>query len=117
MRKPGEVELRQHPPERRRAPGVVLPQFGCCCCCCCCLHSIGGLIGGIVGSVGTIKQEPKPVDPDFPFPFRRDELENEPDLLPVVALYWLLVLFVVGLYALGMLVFYSPSPSGLFEHV
>jgi hypothetical protein len=57
------------------------------------------LIGGIVGSVGKIPMEPKPVDPNFPFPFRRDELENEPDLLPVPALYWLLVLFLVSVVA------------------
>ncbi len=95
-RPPTDVTLRRHPAERRAAPSVILPQFGCCCCCCCCLHALGSLVGGVVGSVTPIAEEPKPVDPDFPFPFRRDELENEPDFMPATALYWLLVLFVLA---------------------
>jgi len=97
--RPG-VELRRHPAERRPTPSVVLPQVACCCSCCCCLHSVGGLIGGILGSVVKLPEEPKPVDPDFPFPFRRDELENEQDLVPATGLYWALVLFVFSCVAI-----------------
>ncbi|RPH50767.1 MAG: hypothetical protein EHM91_01745, partial [Planctomycetota bacterium] len=40
-----------HPPERRRQ-GTVLLQGGCTCCsCCCCVHSVGGVLGAVYGSL------------------------------------------------------------------
>jgi hypothetical protein len=80
---------------------VVLP-CGCCCCCCCCLHTIGGLVGGISGSLTRIDRPRRPLDPDFPFPFRRDEMEDEATF-PSGAMYWLLVSF---LCAVTAVVFY-----------
>jgi hypothetical protein len=47
----GEVNFTSHPPERRRR-GTVLLQGGCCSsCCCCCVHSAGGVLGAIYGSL------------------------------------------------------------------
>jgi hypothetical protein len=96
---PDAVEMTAHPPERRRHGGAVVLPCGCCCCCCCCLHSLGSLIGGIVGSVQSVKAPPRPVDPDFPFPFRRDEFDVEGPVLPAGILYWLLVCFGLGVTA------------------
>jgi hypothetical protein len=57
-----EISLTSHPPERdrrfRRQPAQA---GGCCCscCCCCCLHSIGGIVGALVGaSFFTRKKKP-----------------------------------------------------------
>jgi hypothetical protein len=91
----GHVEVQVHPPERGRGSPVVLPT-GCCCCCCCCLHTLGALIGGLIGTTQLINPPPRPVDPNFPFPFRRDELEEAGPVLPLGLLYWLLVCFGIG---------------------
>jgi hypothetical protein len=92
---PGPVRLTAHPPERaRRGAPVILP-CGCCCCCCC-LHTIGGLVGGVAGSVQPLRRRPKPVDPDFPFPFRRDEFDEEEPAFSPTMLYWLLVSFLIA---------------------
>jgi hypothetical protein len=105
---PGPVRVTAHPPERaRRGAPVILP-CGCCCCCCCCLHTIGGLVGGVVGSVTGIEPRPKPADPDFPFPYRRDELDEEGPTFPAALLYWLLVSFLIGVTC----VWYYLSASG-----
>lgn len=37
-----------HPPEHRRSRNPVIMNCGCSCCCCC-LHSVGGVVGAIVG--------------------------------------------------------------------
>jgi hypothetical protein len=106
--KANPVRVTAHPPERaRRGAPVILP-CGCCCCCCCCLHTIGGLVGGVVGSVAQIRPHPRPVDPDFPFPYRRDELDEEAPAFPPALLYWLLVSFLVAVTA----VWYYLSSSG-----
>jgi hypothetical protein len=102
----GPVRVTAHPPERaRRGAPVTLP-CGCCCCCCCCLHTIGGLIGGVVGSVAQIRPSPRPVDPDFPFPFRRDELDEDAPTVAPSLLYWLLVSFLIAVTAVW---YYLPS--------
>jgi hypothetical protein len=46
------VQVTVHPPERQRLRPALPAQAGSCCscCCCCCLHSLGSLIGGIIGS-------------------------------------------------------------------
>jgi hypothetical protein len=85
------VTVTAHPPERRRGGRSVVLPCGCCCCCCCCLHSVGGLIGGLAGSIATVNTPP-PQEPDGPFPFRRDYEEDDP-LVPPAMLYWLIVLF------------------------
>src|SRR5690349_21292142 len=101
LKRPAEpaspIELIAHPPERGQRAGPVVLPCGCCCCCCCCLHTLGGLIGGLVGSVKPITPRPHPVDPDFPFPFRRDEFDIEGQVVSAGALYWLLVCFGIGL--------------------
>jgi hypothetical protein len=107
------VEVIAHPPERGSRGSVILP-CACCSCCCCCLHSVGSLAGGILGSLKKQERLTRPVDPDFPFPFRRDELEEEGPLLPVMALYWLLVLFQLGVGAIwGFLASGGRRPSDL----
>ena len=55
--------------------------------------SLGLTIGGVVGCTQKLAAPPRPVDPDFPFPFRRDEFDVEGPVLPAGALYWLLVCF------------------------
>jgi hypothetical protein len=96
----GPLTIIRHPPEH--GPGGtpdVLPA-GCCCCCCCCLHTLGGLIGAVVGSVNPIQAAPvRMSDPDSPFPFRRDEFEDEGPVMPATALYWLLVVFLIAVTA------------------
>ena len=105
---PGPVRVTAHPPERaRRGAPVILP-CGCCCCCCCCLHTIGGLAGGVVGSVLRIRPWPKPDDPDFPFPYRRDEFDEESPAFSPALLYWLLLSFLIAVTA----VWYYLSSSG-----
>jgi hypothetical protein len=109
----GPIHVEVHPPERRRGAPVTLPS-GCCCCCCCCLHTLGGLIGGLVGTTQTINPPPRPVDPNFPFPFRRDELEEGGPIFPVAILYWLLVCFGVGITMLWMFLFEGARPDRAF---
>lgn len=94
------VRLTAHPPERhRRADPVILP-CACCCCCCCCLHSVGSALGGLIGSVKQLDLPPREItDPDFPFPFRRDEVEEEGPIVPIGVVYWLLVTFLLGVGA------------------
>lgn len=107
------LRLTSHPPERhRRVDPVILP-CACCCCCCCCLHSIGSALGGLVGSVKHLDLPPREIsDPDFPFPFRRDEIEEEGPIIPVSVLYWLLVTFLLGV---GTLWYCLSSRSGRGE--
>ncbi len=116
-RSPDAIRVEAHPPERGRQGGPVVLPCGCCSCCCCCLHSLGSLVGGIVGSVQPVKTGPRPVDPDFPFPFRRDEFELEGPVLPVGVLYWLLVCFGMGVAAVWYFLADSPmtrSPEQIY---
>jgi hypothetical protein len=54
----------------------------------------------VAGSVSPQEAVPKRMtDPDSPFPFRRDEFENEGPLVPATLLYWLLVIVVAFLGA------------------
>jgi hypothetical protein len=56
-------------------------------------------VGGIVGSLQAVEKAPRRVeDPDFPFPYRRDEFETE-GTFPAGILYWLLVSFLMGVVA------------------
>jgi hypothetical protein len=41
----------------------------------------------------------RPVDPDFPFPYRRDELDEEGPVVPAGLLYWMLVSLLMVLTA------------------
>jgi hypothetical protein len=91
------LTITRHPPEHGPLAAPEALPAGCCCCCCCCLHTIGGIVGAISGSVLNIPAQPVQMnDPDSPFPFRRDVFEDEGPVLPVTALYWLLVLFLCG---------------------
>jgi hypothetical protein len=86
------IRLTAHPPERHRRTDPTILPCACCSCCCCCLHSIGSLIGGIIGSVKSLDLPPREIDdPNFPFPFRRDELDEEGPVFPAALLYWVLV--------------------------
>jgi hypothetical protein len=53
----------------------------------------------LVGSAREVRARPRPVDPDFPFPFRRDELDEEGPIIPAGVLYWMLVSFLTGAVA------------------
>jgi hypothetical protein len=54
------------------------------------------------------------VDPDFPFPFRRDEFEAEGQVVSAGALYWLLVCFGAGLVTIWPAVVERRHPDNLF---
>jgi hypothetical protein len=45
---PPKIEIVAHPPERR-CRATTLAAAGCCCCCCCCLHSVGSVVGALIG--------------------------------------------------------------------
>jgi hypothetical protein len=86
------IQVTVHPPERRRrAASVIAAQACCCCCCCCCLHTVGGLVGGLVGSLLRVRPSPPAhkEDKGEPFPFRRDDLGPSFTLSPAVV-YWVL---------------------------
>jgi hypothetical protein len=94
------IDVTIHPPERGRAAAPVVLPCACCTCCCCCLHSVGSLAGAIVGTVVSVPHVPsRPADPNFPFPFRRDEADEEEPLIPAGLLYWLVVSFLLGVGA------------------
>jgi len=92
-----EVTITMHPPERRRPGGTVVVSCACCSCCCCCLHTIGGLIGAVAGSVGAIPEHRPPPhldELDSPYALRRDEFEDD-NLLPPQLVYWFTVLVTI----------------------
>jgi hypothetical protein len=110
---PAALRWTVHPPERRHRTSSLNLPCACCCCCCCCLHSLGSLIGGVVGSVKQLNLSPRELDdPDFPFPFRRDELEEEGAILPAGVLYWLILSFLLGV---GAVWYYFTTRSGQLE--
>jgi hypothetical protein len=86
-----------HPPERRRRRSPVIAAQACCCCCCCCLHTLGGLVGALVGSLVRVRMswKPREYDEDADIPFRRDEMPPT-FTLPAALVYW-------GLVSLGTL--------------
>jgi hypothetical protein len=94
-----EVIVTAHPPERGRQGSSVTLACGCCCCCCCCLHTVGGAVGGLVGSLLPVKSRPKiNYDPAAPFPFRRDEFYDEEEIMfSPTLMYWLMVAVVTSL--------------------
>jgi len=50
-----------------------------------------------MGSVKSLDLPPREItDPDFPFPFRRDELDEGGPVLPAAVLYWLILGFLLG---------------------
>jgi hypothetical protein len=57
---------------------------------------VGGIVGGVLGTVKQLPARPRAMPADSPFPFRRDEFEDEGPVLSAGALYWLLVSFLVG---------------------
>jgi hypothetical protein len=61
------IHVQVHPGERGRRRGVVLNAGCCCCCCCCCLHTIGGVLGAMLGSApapgGSLPQHWVPPSP------------------------------------------------------
>ncbi len=67
---------------------------------------VGGIIGGLTGSVLPVAARPKVMyDPDAPFPFRRDEFYDEEEIMfSPTLLYWL---FVAGLTSLVSLTFFA----------
>jgi len=87
-----DVAVIVHPPERRRRRSPVIAAQACCCCCCCCLHTLGGLIGGLVGSLLRVQSAPTPreYDGDDDIPFRRDEMPPT-FTVPAALIYWGLV--------------------------
>jgi hypothetical protein len=108
-----EIQVTAHAPERGKRSASVTAACGCCCCCCCCLHSIGGLVGAITGSLLTVRPRPRPVDPSFPFPFRRDELDQDEGTFPIAIIYWLLVLLLIA--AVSVYYFLTARTSGVLD--
>ncbi len=55
-----------------------------------------------MGSLKPLNLPPREsTDPDFPFPYRRDELDEEGAVLPAAILYWMLVALLLGIGAAG----------------
>src|SRR5262249_46095756 len=55
----------------------------------------------------------RPDDIDAPFPFRRDQFEDEKPILPVPLLYWLLVLFLGATTAGGVYLYDGARNPGM----
>jgi hypothetical protein len=71
MDRSAAAQVEKLQPERRRRGTTSLYAPGCCaCCCCCCLHSVGGIIGALVGR--EIRREKAPVV----YTYRVDENNN-----------------------------------------
>jgi hypothetical protein len=90
------VKFTRHPPERRRSGSIVLAMGGgCACTCCCCLHTLGAVVGAIVGSA-------LPLSPP-----KQERSENAPEKPSpkVAAIFWALS----GLVSLGVLGYYAVS--------
>jgi len=90
------VQFTRHPPERRRSGSIVLAMGGgCACTCCCCLHTLGALVGAIVGSA-------LPLSPP-----KQERSENAPEKPSpkVAAIFWALS----GLVSLGVLGYFAVS--------
>jgi hypothetical protein len=86
---PSKIQLVAHPPERGRR-STSLAAAGSCCCCCCCLHSLGGVVGAIVGGAKGLRTT---VPAGIPTP----EVEKIKDQvrsasLHTVKVYWLSLL-------------------------
>lgn len=74
---------------------------------------MGSLIGGIMGSVKQLDLPPRESsDPDFPFPFRRDELDEEGAVLPAAILYWLLLSLLLGVGSIWYYIAQGPGGPG-----
>jgi len=90
------VKFTRHPPERRRSGSIVLAMGGgCACTCCCCLHTLGAVVGAIVGSA-------LPLSPP-----KQERSENAPEKPSprVAAIFWALS----GLVSLGVLGYFAVS--------
>src|SRR3954447_8965677 len=90
------VKVTRHPPERRRSGSIVLAMGGgCACTCCCCLHTLGAVVGAIVGSA-------LPLSPP-----KQERPENAPEKPSpkVAAIFWALS----GLVSLGVLGYFAVS--------
>ena len=77
-------------------------------------HDFGCAVTGIkdeTGSLLQVRSRPRPVDPSFPFPFRRDEFEEEAASFPIAVVYWMFVLFVVG--GVSLYYFFTARGSSL----
>jgi hypothetical protein len=134
---PQQVSVERHAPEHGGVLAAAAAPAGCCCCCCCCLHTIGGIAGAIHGAfshiderspfggpprdfrrdpdspVGPYWNRDRPDDIDAPFPFRRDQFEDEKPILPVPLLYWLLVLFLGAATAGGVYLYDGARNPGM----
>ena len=73
------IQIEVHTPERRRRRGVTV--CAGCCCCCCCLHTVGGLIGALVGA-GFRKKDPVPPPSRFIHPSAEVLDEFHPEAAP-----------------------------------
>lgn len=91
---PPKLEIVAHPPERSRR-GAVLLSAGSCCCCCCCLHSLGGIVGALVGG----SREGRGPAPEGVTPAERRSVDRH-----VRKIYWLSLLAVAVLAVIGSLV-------------
>jgi hypothetical protein len=114
---PEPIRLTAHPPERRRRSSVIAAQACCCCCCCCCLHTIGGLVGALVGSVIRLDPTPRYADPDAEFPFRRDE-ELPTFVVPASLVYWVVFSLASGLAWTGYVLYQmsgAPNSQEMIE--
>lgn len=90
MYRDDEVGFVAHPPERRRRSTTLL-SAGCCCCCCCCVHTLGGIVGAVVGA--RRKDIPAPETLTTPEAVRIEAEKKAANRL-VIRVYWLCVTIV-----------------------
>lgn len=57
----------RHPPERGARAQQSVVVYSCCCCCCCCLHTVGSVIGAVLGG-GFRPQDGPQFDPNYRIP-------------------------------------------------
>jgi hypothetical protein len=109
---PSPIDLHVHPPERRRARTVALP-CGCCCCCCC-LHSIGGLIGALIGTFIPGRRPPEPYPPPgyYGEQYVPPPVPRRSSALPAAGLYWIILAMLTMLVFLVSCVGYAHELAG-----
>ena len=109
------ITFRAHPPERlvrSLARGHIAGCCCCCCCCCCCLHTVGSIVGAVLGS----SFPPMPV-PGGKGPTAAklldDELDGPAPAAPapsaVPGMFWWGTLTASGLVSLVTVAFQGPT--------
>lgn len=102
----GEPGFVAHPPERRRSSTTLL-SAGCCCCCCCCVHTLGGIVGAVLGGRRNYVPAPETLTTAKAI---HTETEKKAANRLVIRVYWLCVAIVAVINCLVCVVVYPNDP-------